>query len=83
MPIRALPVVEPVLPVNDASGVLVVSFTVAPVSIRRRVTVVPHSWRFTCNRQYVQSKPVVVDVQGRSVFTPQTFTSLVYVCPSE
>ena len=81
MMISASPIVESVLSVNDASGILVVSLTERPVSIRRLVTVVPNSWWFPCNRQYVQSKPVIGDVQRRSVCTPPSSSSS-FISPS-
>ena len=65
---RTIPVFESVFRVSDACRIFV-RFTAGPVSIRRRVTVVPYSLRLYCDRQKVQSKPVVVDVQKCSVFT--------------
>ena len=81
MMISASPIVESVLSVNDACCLLVVSLAERPVSIRRLVTVVPNSWWFPCNRQYVQSKPVIGDVQRSSVCTPPPSSSS-FISPS-
>ena len=56
------PVLEPVLRVTDASSPLV-GFTTRPVSVRRRVAVVPSSIRSCVPVIFVQSEPVICGIQ--------------------
>ena len=57
MLIGARPVLEPVLRVTDASSPLI-RFISRPVSIRRRVAVVPLSSSVRCSCLFVQAEPV-------------------------
>ena len=54
----ARPVTEPILRVADAYSVIV-RFTTLPVSIRRRVAVVPPGSSLWCGCLFVQSEPVI------------------------
>ena len=68
----ALPVLESILCVTDASSVLI-RFTVRPVSIRRRVAVLPDISSSRCSHQ---AEPVILRVQRRSVSTtPRSYSN--------
>jgi len=72
---RARSVLESVVRKTDACASFT-GFTARPVSIRRRVTVVPCCWRLCRDRHNVQSKPVTVVTQLRSVFTSQNIHTI-------